>query len=82
MSGAAEGENGMAKIAARTSAGRFAATGIPYFGIGAAAFGAFAGCGLCRDNLAICLRAVEELEATTDEDIAAWRARAAAGAAA
>ena len=67
---AAEGENGMAKIAP-VKAGRFAATGIPYFGIGAAAFGAFAECGWCGDNLAICLPAVEELEATTDADIAA-----------
>ena len=71
----------MAKIAS-VRAGRFAATGIPYFGIGAAAFGAFAECGWCGDNLAICLPAVEELEAATDEDIAAWRAWAGAGAAA
>lgn len=72
----------MAKIAERPRAARFAATGIPYFGIGAAAFGAFSECGWCRDNLAICLPAVEELEATTDADIATWRERAAAGAAA
>ena len=69
---------GPADLPDNKSSAPFEAVGIPYFGIGASAFGAFVECGWCGDNLAICLRIIKELEATTDEDIAAWSARAAA----